>query len=238
MGAHSTPSPPPPPPSEGAPGPEGGEPPRSGFKLGPALTMICTVLIGTWLVLGPQLGSPREPGAGRFELIIGSQKVQVERRADPRSPGESQYRFRNWPERGKEWISGATFLHMIDGETMQLEYRSPILKLFNASGWLPMTWVAVGLLGQLVFSGRMILQWITSEQRGRSVVTPMFWWMSLLGSMMLFTYFVWRVDFVGVLGQSTGVVVYARNLRLIRKDERRTAQAAAGGGEPRAPARE
>ena len=38
---------------------------------------------------------------------------------------------------------------------------------------------------------------------------------------MLFTYFVWRQDFVGVLGQSTGVVIYARNIRLMYKQKRR-----------------
>jgi lipid-A-disaccharide synthase-like uncharacterized protein len=42
-----------------------------------------------------------------------------------------------------------------------------------------------------------------------------------VGGVFLFTYFVWRQDFVGVLGQSTGIVIYARNLRLISKQRRR-----------------
>jgi lipid-A-disaccharide synthase-like uncharacterized protein len=55
------------------------------------------------------------------------------------------------------------------------------------------------------------------------VITPSFWWFSLLGGVCLFAYFVWRQDAVGVIGQSSGIVIYARNLRLIAKQKRREA---------------
>jgi len=42
-----------------------------------------------------------------------------------------------------------------------------------------------------------------------------FWWMSLIGASMLIVYFTWRIDVVGVLGQSTGWVIYVRNLWMI-----------------------
>ncbi|HHN79091.1 MAG TPA: lipid A biosynthesis [Phycisphaerales bacterium] len=103
-----------------------------------------------------------------------------------------------------------------------------LLGFFNITDWGNFAWVTLGLAGQVAFFGRMLVQWITSERRGESVVPELFWWLSLMGGVCLFTYFVWRVDFVGVLGQSTGVVVYARNLRLIYKKKRRTASA----GEP------
>lgn len=38
---------------------------------------------------------------------------------------------------------------------------------------------------------------------------------------MLFAYFAWRRDIIGILGQTTGIVIYARNLRLITKEARR-----------------
>ncbi|HAI14296.1 MAG TPA: hypothetical protein DCM28_21505, partial [Phycisphaerales bacterium] len=72
-------------------------------------------------------------------------------------------------------------------------------------------WVAVGLLGQVLFTGRMIVQWIASEKSKRSVVPTAFWWMSLIGASMLITYFIWRKDVVGVLGQATGWFIYVRN---------------------------
>ena len=58
----------------------------------------------------------------------------------------------------------------------------------------------------------------TALEPQRSEVPVVFWWLSLAGGLLLFVYFVWRKDPIGVLGQSTGVAVYARNLRLIAKE--------------------
>ena len=62
---------------------------------------------------------------------------------------------------------------------------------------------------------RMAVQWIMSERERRSVVPTAFWWLSAAGGVMLFVYFCWRKDIVGVLGQSIGLLVYARNLWFI-----------------------
>jgi lipid-A-disaccharide synthase-like uncharacterized protein len=59
------------------------------------------------------------------------------------------------------------------------------------------------------------VQWLASEKHKKSVVPPMFWWMSLVGSTVLLLYFVWRKDVVGVLGQAFGWSIYIRNLLLI-----------------------
>jgi len=82
----------------------------------------------------------------------------------------------------------------------------------------------VGLIGQGAFFGRMFIQWVVSEKSRKSQVPEVFWWLSFVGGLCLFMYFVWRVDVVGVLGQSTGVVIYARNLKLIRKERKREAR--------------
>ncbi|MGD8441818.1 MAG: lipid-A-disaccharide synthase N-terminal domain-containing protein [Holophagae bacterium] len=81
-------------------------------------------------------------------------------------------------------------------------------------------WVVLGLLGQVVFAGRMIVQWLISERSRRSVVPVAFWWMSLAGASMLLVYFLWRRDIVGVLGQCTGWIIYLRNLVLIYRERR------------------
>lgn len=93
--------------------------------------------------------------------------------------------------------------------------RTLLAVIFNVSTPLGLLWVSVGLLGQLLFTGRMIVQWLVSEKSQRSVVPPLFWWMSLIGSMMLLTYFLWRRDIVGILGQGIGFAIYVRNLHLI-----------------------
>jgi len=81
-------------------------------------------------------------------------------------------------------------------------------------------WVAFGLLGQGAFMLRMLVQWWASEHEGRSVVPVGFWWISIAGATMLLTYFVWRGDPVGIVGQSMGFLVYARNLWLIHRGDR------------------
>ncbi|MEM8872751.1 MAG: lipid-A-disaccharide synthase N-terminal domain-containing protein [Planctomycetota bacterium] len=77
--------------------------------------------------------------------------------------------------------------------------------------------VGLGLFGQVLFTGRMLVQWLVSEKQKRSTVPVVFWWMSLGGASLLLIYFVWRRDIVGVLGQGTGWGIYARNLWLIHK---------------------
>ena len=76
-------------------------------------------------------------------------------------------------------------------------------------------WLSIGFLGQMVFSMRFIVQWIASEKRRESVIPIAFWYISLTGSAILFTYAVYRRDPVFTLGQGFGAVVYIRNLMLI-----------------------
>lgn len=89
--------------------------------------------------------------------------------------------------------------------------------LFNITSPIGIAWVTIGLLGQVLFTGRMLVQWFASEKSGRSVVPVAFWWMSLIGASMLLIYFIWRRDIVGILGQATGWGIYVRNLVLIRR---------------------
>ncbi len=93
--------------------------------------------------------------------------------------------------------------------------RPPLFRLLNISSSVGIAWVLLGLLGQVLFTGRMVVQWLTSEKARRSVVPVAFWWMSLSGATMLLIYFSWRRDLVGILGQSTGWFIYSRNLWMI-----------------------
>ncbi len=77
-------------------------------------------------------------------------------------------------------------------------------------------WVVLGATGQLVFAMRFIWQWIVSERCGQSVIPVAFWWFSLAGGFILVVYTSFR-DPVLVPGQLAGVVVYVRNLMLIRR---------------------
>ncbi|MEI6127154.1 MAG: lipid-A-disaccharide synthase N-terminal domain-containing protein [Pseudomonadota bacterium] len=81
-------------------------------------------------------------------------------------------------------------------------------------------WVAFGLLGQAAFSARFIVQWIISEKKQESTIPVVFWYLSLLGGMVLFAYAIHQQDLVFMLGQGSGLVVYIRNIILIKKKER------------------
>lgn len=93
--------------------------------------------------------------------------------------------------------------------------RSFINRLFNITSPVGIAWVSLGLLGQALFTGRMIVQWLVSERHHRSTIPVAFWWMSVLGASMLLVYFCWRKDIVGIIGQGLGWMIYLRNLMLI-----------------------
>ena len=84
-------------------------------------------------------------------------------------------------------------------------------------------WVVFGFFGQILFTGRFVVQWIASERKGQSVVPIHFWLLSLGGSMVLLTYAIYRKDPVFILGQSFGSFVYIRNLMLIHKNAKQAA---------------
>jgi lipid-A-disaccharide synthase-like uncharacterized protein len=75
--------------------------------------------------------------------------------------------------------------------------------------------VVVGFLGQSLFFSRFLIQWWASERLGESVLPNAFWFFSLGGGAILFTYAVARRDPVFMLGQGVGLFVYSRNLWLI-----------------------
>lgn len=73
---------------------------------------------------------------------------------------------------------------------------------------------SIGFLAQLLFSGRLILQWILSE-KSKKVLTPsIFWKLSLLASFLLFVYGYLRDDFAIMLGQILTYFIYIRNLQI------------------------
>lgn len=209
------------------------------MKPGPIVAMVALIFLGMWLVLQPSLSrkSVHDPEASVLVVRTGATALRVEQRearqeTSADGPGGFEYHFITPAElEALGWIPSAQFERVLAERSAAWEARPAferaLLGFFNISTWWNFAWIALGLGGQACFFGRMLIQWVVSENRRESVVPPLFWWLSFFGGVALFTYFVWRVDFVGVLGQSTGVVIYARNLRLIKKQKRRVARRAA-----------
>ncbi|MEJ2066969.1 MAG: lipid-A-disaccharide synthase N-terminal domain-containing protein [Deltaproteobacteria bacterium] len=82
-------------------------------------------------------------------------------------------------------------------------------------------WTAFGLIGNLLFSLRFIVQWLYSEKRKELVVPGLFWHLSFWGSVIALIY-AFHIDKLPViLGYIFTPVLYARNLALLRRGKRK-----------------
>jgi len=78
-------------------------------------------------------------------------------------------------------------------------------------------WTMFGLVGQFTFAGRFILQWLVSEFKKKSHVPVSFWYLSIIGSIILLIYSFHRSEPIFILGFSLNTLIYFRNLHLIYK---------------------
>lgn len=76
-------------------------------------------------------------------------------------------------------------------------------------------WLAFGIVAQLLFTGRFLVQWLASEKAGRSVVPMAFWFLSIAGGMMTLIYGLVKREPVIIMGQAFAVFIYFRNVILI-----------------------
>jgi len=87
----------------------------------------------------------------------------------------------------------------------------------NTCAQITTLWLIIGFMGQMFFSARFFLQWIHSEIKKRSVIPLGFWYFSLLGGATLLAYAIYREDPVFIVGQGAGLIIYSRNLILIKR---------------------
>lgn len=76
---------------------------------------------------------------------------------------------------------------------------------------LLLTW---GTLGQVIFTSRFLVQWIHSEKLKESAFPISFWYISIVGAIIIAVYAIFRKDAVLFIGQAFGLIVYFRNLYL------------------------
>jgi len=84
-------------------------------------------------------------------------------------------------------------------------------------------WLGIGFLGQGMFFMRFLVQWIASEIKKRSIIPMAFWYFSFFGGLTLLAYAIYRRDPVFIIGQSTGSIIYIRNLQLVYRERRASA---------------
>jgi len=74
--------------------------------------------------------------------------------------------------------------------------------------------IGLGFLAQGLFFARGVAQWFKSEKEGEVTSPVIYWQISLLASLLMFSYGVLRHDFAIVIGQSLVYSIYIRNLQL------------------------
>ena len=175
------------------------------------LEMVVMVALFTWLgmrYLADSRLAPKDSVDFKVQLRDARDKAYLFRN----EKGELRYRIRYDDGRKDEDMLPDDFADRVYRDHKSRSWWADALNIASPIGIL---WVGLGLLGQVLFTGRMVVQWLASEKKNESVVPPIFWWMSLLGSTMLLLYFVWRWDPIGILGQAFGWFIYVRNLWLI-----------------------
>ena len=88
-------------------------------------------------------------------------------------------------------------------------------------------WLVFGLVAQLFFAGRFIVQWISSERAGKSVIPYAFWIFSMGGGLMTLVYGLVKREPVIIFGQGLATLIYIRNIMLISR-ERKSEQGGTG----------
>jgi lipid-A-disaccharide synthase-like uncharacterized protein len=78
-----------------------------------------------------------------------------------------------------------------------------------------MVWIIIGFIGQFIFGMRFVVQWIYSEIQKKSIIPLSFWYLSLLGTIILLIYSIHKKDIVFIAGFSLNMIIYIRNLMLI-----------------------
>jgi len=75
------------------------------------------------------------------------------------------------------------------------------------------TWLLItGIVGQLVYTFRFIYQWVYSENKKKSSLPLGFWWLSLIGSVIVLVYAIFREDPVLLASHLGGSIIYVRNV--------------------------
>ena len=88
-----------------------------------------------------------------------------------------------------------------------------VLGLVKITGWK-----LIGYSGVLLFAGRWLVQMWASRKQGRPTMPRLFWYMSLTGSLLVLSYFIFgKNDSVGILSNLFPCLVASYNLYLDRK---------------------
>lgn len=80
-------------------------------------------------------------------------------------------------------------------------------------------WTVIGLAGNAIFGSRFFIQWLYSERQKKLLVPPIFWHLSFWGSVLQLLYGLHIDKLPIILGYAFLPLIYARNLRFLKKEK-------------------
>jgi lipid-A-disaccharide synthase-like uncharacterized protein len=90
---------------------------------------------------------------------------------------------------------------MLEAAPVAADFMNAPVAWLDWTGLHMSPWKIIGLTGALMFGGRWLVQFVASRRRGKPVIPRLFWYMSVLGSLMTLSYFLFsaKQDSVGVV---------------------------------------
>jgi len=175
-------------------------------------------LLGGFFILTLWIGGPAPAGAAEKVAIVKADLPDAKNYIDLVRLPDGSLRYVVHARGGERQLTPEEFAQLL---ARAQSGRPPLEKFFLTTfiitSWNGLFWLGLGILGQALFAGRMLAQWITSELRGQSVIPVAFWWMSLTGATLMVCYFLWRRDLIAALGVALPSIIYVRNLMLIHR---------------------
>ena len=97
-----------------------------------------------------------------------------------------------------------------------MEFMNQPLVWLEWTGLHMSPWKLIGYTGALMFGARWLVQFVATRRAGRPVIPRLFWYMSVVGSVMTLSYFLFsaKQDSVGVLQNLFPTFVALYNLVL------------------------
>lgn len=120
-------------------------------------------------------------------------------------------------EKMPQWLR--IFIYFFPVVILIYGYNNNIADRINlfSNDEIPLFLMILGIVSQVLFTLRFVYQWLYSESRQESLLPMGFWLLSFIGSLLIFMYAIFRRDPVLFVGHLSGLIIYARNIFIMRR---------------------
>lgn len=123
----------------------------------------------------------------------------------------------------KEWekfpVWVRWFIYLFPAIILAYGFNNNVIDRINlfSNEDIPLSLMILGIVSQVLFTLRFVYQWLYSEAKQESLLPLGFWLLSLVGSLLIFVYAIFRLDPVLFIGHLSGIIIYSRNIFLLKR---------------------